>query len=305
MFAKLTLGIVLLSILTNASAQDPNKVLRISQCNQYLEEGKPEMIAYVKQQILNKKCLFYDDYSEDYLLGQIYEQEDSFELAGSYYATAFKLSKDCEHPNIAERYIRTLTRLSKFDLAYKEGLAICKEFPDNKRLWLEFKDACMWAFFIKHMNLNETYLSDFYPRETYITATNIEQVLIVRNLTTNKKNYVIDVDRSQKGYAQKWVCHYSDQERKTILFLLTEKNFDKMIAQLSEKAENVLLQSSDSEVVRMGALFALLPLDEKTFKETMKKLEAESNFTFCLCKEIRPFYAPKIQDLCGAAAHLD
>jgi hypothetical protein len=103
------------------------------------------------------------------------------------------------------RLISTYTEQQDFADSFKTGLDAYHAYPDSRGISSALKDACLWSYYIKHNELDPSYLSaDIKPE--YVVNNIDEEYLIVRNLRVdddylsvnsqalvNKKNASYDV----------------------------------------------------------------------------------------------------------------
>jgi tetratricopeptide (TPR) repeat protein len=171
------------------------------------------------------------------------------------------------------RLIEAYTFNQDFEKAYHTGLEAFRLYPENKAIAINFKDACIWSYYIRHTGLSKNYLSPAIMDE-YVVNSIPQEYLIIRKLihqgerlqvagqslkTINKLNY--DVLRC---------ITVTDKTEKELKFRL---NWD-MNTEFGGKVfptETVATNNGNPIYERIGALLVKNPkMDLKTEIEKLK-----------------------------------
>lgn len=231
-----------------------------------------------------------------YFLGVTYDVNNEVDSALYYYEKSIKNSRKPQLASV-DNIIRLYLRQGNLEKAYKLALDAIKTYPTNEVLIDEFKQVCQWSYFTKHQKISIEQLKNPTVQESYKVNTITEQYLIIKNLR-NEKNQQFHVgNRSYKGAFEIWKGKFpSSEESISIKFELTDSNLDRALEAQAQEAKIVYNDDSESIAVRIGALLAILPLDDKQMLSVLDAKDFE--IRFCTCSEVQAKHSSKVKKKC-------
>jgi hypothetical protein len=126
-----------------------------------------------------------------HFLGVIYLSEQKPDSAIWCFVKSIALNKGNVNHSQEFTYTRLInTYAAKLDFAnaFAAGYDAYKLYPDNKAIELALKDACIWAFYIKHAELNPSYILPDMKAEYLVNSVD-EEYLILRKVRVNDESY--------------------------------------------------------------------------------------------------------------------
>jgi tetratricopeptide (TPR) repeat protein len=211
-----------------------------------------DLLSVDKQQarkqflLANKKdSLFHGTY---HFLGVLYLDENQPDSA----ITCFQKSIYLNSGNINHTKEMTYVRLINaylFQYDFNNSFSIAweayQQYPENQIIQRELEDVCLWSFYIRHNNLDSTYLSSSMKDE-YIVNSIPEEYLIVRKIRVEEEPLVF---KSQGLHSKKGVnydiitCNLSKSQKDVdIKFKLNwdlNKDFGGKVVDTDEVYNNV------------------------------------------------------------------
>ena len=139
-------------------------------------QAKKDMLATIA-----KVPNFHGGY---HFLGVIYSEAGQQDSAIYYLDKAVALNTEnlqkTKEMSLA-RLIEAHTYKHDFEKAFKIGLAAYELFPENTSIATNFKDACVWSYYLKYEGLDKGYLSPNL-KENYGVTSIAQEYLIIRKL---------------------------------------------------------------------------------------------------------------------------
>jgi len=156
------------------------------------------------------------------------------------------------------RLIAAYTYNQDFENAYKVGWKAYSEYPENQSIALNFKDACVWSYYIKYTGLDRSYLSPNVKKE-YVVTSIPQEYLIMRKLVHNGQSIKSKAQtlRSIKGSnydVHSWMAN-NDSKDQELLFKLNW-NMDKEYGGKSFPTDKLLADKKSPIYERLGAILA-------------------------------------------------
>ncbi|SMC87677.1 tetratricopeptide repeat protein [Pedobacter africanus] len=122
-----------------------------------------------------------------HFLGVLYSEDQQQDSAIYYLEKAVSLNtanvNKTREMSLA-RLIEAYTFKQDFEKAYHTGLEAYGLYPENKAIAMNFKDACIWSYYIRHTGLNKSYLSPIIMDEYEVNSIP-QEYLITRKLIHN------------------------------------------------------------------------------------------------------------------------
>jgi tetratricopeptide (TPR) repeat protein len=254
--------------------------------NQYTE-AKSTLLA-VYQEMPRPLCCFW--------LGTVYSIESKRDSAIFYFEKAIKNSRK---PQLAalDHLIRENLRKLDFEKAYQLAWQALVDNPGNEVFLEEFKEVCLWSYFIKHMGFNKHYLTQTKLQKEYQSKTITEQALIIKNIRNKEGQYLHVGNRQYKGHHEIWKCRFNNsKEDIDIKFHLHNHKLDHQIELQHQLATKTYNNKEETLMVRLGALMALKPFDDKQALDLLAAPEEEVRS--CLCSELTTANGKKVKKAC-------
>lgn len=231
-------------------------------------------------------------------LGMAYDIEANRDSAIFYYQKSIENSP-ADKPQLAalDYMIRAYLRKMDFEKAYSLAWDAMQKYPGNETFIEEFKEVCKWSYFIKHLGFHKDYLTNTHLHKEYKIKTITEQELIIKNVRDNKGEHLNVGNRQYKGHFEIWKCRFNgSKEDVEITFHLHDKDLDKQIEHQHEKAKHVYNDVAEPIHIRLGALMALTPLDDKQLQDLL----ASDNeaVRLCACSEVLSSTGAKVKKTC-------
>ncbi|MCP4442317.1 MAG: hypothetical protein GY810_25700 [Aureispira sp.] len=235
-----------------------------------------------------------------YFLGVTYDVNNDVDSALYYYQIGIKNSRKPQLSSL-DNIIRLYLRQGNLEKAYELALDAIKKYPNNAVMIDEFKQVCQWSYFIKHRDLSIDYLKMPKGLESYKVNTVTEQYLIIKNLR-NEKNQPFNVgNRGYKGTFELWKGKFNQsKEEVTLKFELVDHNLDRGLEAQTKHAKTTYNDDKEDIPVRIGALLAIMPLDDKQMLSVLDSKEFE--IRYCACSEVQAKHSNKVKKKCKADA---
>ncbi|BDS11109.1 hypothetical protein [Aureispira anguillae] len=263
-----------------------NQAKELCNKNLYLE-AKPYLLA-VYSEMPRPLCCYW--------LALAYDLEEKRDSAIFYYQTCIKNSSK---PQLAawDKLIRAHLRQLDFETAYAVAWDAMQKYPGNQVLIEEFKEVCLWSYFVNHLKFNSKYLSSTQLHPEYTIKTITEQQLIIKNILNDKGQNLHVANRQYKGTYELWKCSYNNSKATIdIKFNLEDHDIDRQLAKQHLEAKEVYNNQQKPVHIRLGALIALLPISDKQMLDLLAAdLEA---IRFCVCTEVNTTTSKKIKKSC-------
>lgn len=272
-------------------AQDPIKEAWYKAkdlCNEgEYNEAKPYLLQVYKEMPRPLCCFF---------LAVTYDINNEIDSALYYYEKSIKNSRKPQLASV-DNIIRLYLRQGKLDKAYELALDAIKKYPNNEVLIDEFKQVCKWSYFTKHEKLPIEYLTNSTVQESYKVNTITEQYLIIKNLRDEKNKQFHVGNRGYKGTFEIWKGKFPSSEKTIdIKFELNDHNLDRGLEAQTQEAKIAYNDDTESLAVRIGALLAILPLDDKQMLSVLDAKDFE--IRFCACSEVQAKHSNKVKKKC-------
>jgi tetratricopeptide (TPR) repeat protein len=203
------------------------------------------------------------------------------------------------HPNkvAIQKLSRAYLRQKDFMNAYQTAKKSILEIETDPVLDLEFQDICLWSYLTKNRNLDINYLTKPSKQISYIVKTITEQKVIARNLISEQGVSFTPNTRRNVGFAERWYGYFDNPEEViSIHFVFINKEFMTEVEAQDQNAMEVFKNTSNPMFERLGALYAMMPLDKKKMSIIMEY--TDPMIRYCACKEMRSDIPKKYQKLC-------
>lgn len=122
-----------------------------------------------------------------HFLGIIYTEAQQQDSAIFYLDKAVTLNTENVNKTKEMSYARLIeayTLKQDFEKAFQTGWEAYKLYPENRSITINFKDACLWSYYIKRTGLDSSYLSLDLKDEYEVTSIP-QEYLITRKLMHN------------------------------------------------------------------------------------------------------------------------
>lgn len=231
-----------------------------------------------------------------YWLGFAYDIKDQRDSAIFYYNKSIKNS---QKPQLAawDQMIRCHLRDLDFETAYAVAWDAMQKYPGNQTFLEEFKDVCLWAYFIKHLGFHKQYLSSKKLNKEYQIKTVTEQYLIIRNIRNENGQPLHVGNRQYKGQHEIWKCRFNNsKEELEIKFHLHDHNLDRELEKQHKKAKEIYNNKENPIHIRIGALMSLTPFEDKVLLDLLAS--EDEAVRFCACSEVKAKTSKKVKKAC-------
>jgi len=292
MFSRHLFLLIVLIATSTLQAQEDDLRARWTQAkelctNEQYQQAKP-ILLNVYQEMPRPLCCYF--------LGLAYDLTNEVDSAAYYYEACINNSRK---PQLRawENLVRLHLRQADFEKAYKIAWKAIQDYPGNEVVLDEFKQICMWAYFIKHQALPKDYLTNYTLQKEYTVQTVGEQNLILKNIRNNKNQHLHVNNRQYKGLYEIWNCRFiGEKESITIKFNLKNKDLDASLDALEANAKEVYNNKEEKLLVRLGALLALTPLPDKSLLDVLAAPEEEVRL--CTCISVKSSNSKKVKKKC-------
>jgi hypothetical protein len=215
--------------------------------------------AKAKQEFINackKDSLFNGSF---HFLGVIYLDENLIDSSIFCFKKSIDLNKENVNHTKEMTYVRlydTYLKKLDFDNSFLIALEAFKLYPDNKTILQGLKDICLWSFYIKHNDLDSSYLASEI-RDEYVVNSVPEEYLIIRKIRINDHYLIFN---SQKLIKKKGVnydiisCTLSKSEKSYDVKFRLNWDLDKDFGGKVANTDNVYSNSEFPIYERIGAL---------------------------------------------------
>lgn len=231
-----------------------------------------------------------------YFLGVAYDLEGEIDSAAYYYQKCMKNSRKPQiraWENLTRMYLRQL----RFDDAYKMAREGLDQYPGNAVVLDEFKQICLWAYWLEYGELDKQYLTDYTLKENYDVGTVVEQELIIKNIRNQEDQFLHVGNRLYKGTFEEWNCRFNNSKKNIVIkFDLTDQNLARQLKKVEEKARAVYNDKEVETMLRIGAFLSLTPLSDKDMKNLL--LAEQEEIRLCACTEMNANTSNAIQKKC-------
>ncbi len=239
-----------------------------------------------------------------YWLAMAYDIEEKRDSAIFYYGKCIKNSRK---PQLAalDNLIRVHLRQLDFETAYIIAWDALTKNPGNEVFIEEFKEVCLWAYFIKHLGFHKHYLTSTKLHKEYQVKTITEQSLIIKNIRNEGGQHLHVGNRQHKGHHEIWKCRFNHSKKDIeVKFHLHDHNLDKQIEIQHEKAKKVYNNKEEAIHIRLGALMALTPFTDKQVLDLLASDKEEVRL--CTCSELNSATSKKVKKACmnDASEHI-
>lgn len=255
--------------------------------NQEYKKAKPYLLK-VYDEMPRPLCCYW--------LGLSYDLEQQRDSAIFYYQDCIKNSSKPQlaaWDNLIRAHLRQLDLKKAYDVAWEA----IQKYPGNQVLIEEFKEVCLWSYFIQHLQFDSKYLSNTTLQEAYTVKTITEQQLIIKNIRNVKGQFLHVSNRQYKGSTEIWSCSYNNsKESINIKFNLHDHDINRQLEQQHEEAKKVYNDKKQPIAIRLGAIIALLPLSDKQILDLLAAPETEVRF--CACTEVHTNNSKKVKSTC-------
>lgn len=192
---------------------------------------------------------------------------------------------------------RAYLRKKDFVNAYRVASESMLLEPEDPHFAIEFKDVCLWPYLVKNRRLDATYLTNPQKQISYIVNTVTEQKVVTRNII-NEKGIPFDSDtRRNIGFAERWYGSFGNpDEPVSIHFVFTTKELAEEVEKQDANAMEVFKNTKAPIFERVGAMYAMMPLDKKKMAVVLEY--DEPIIRHCACKEMRSDIPKKYQKIC-------
>lgn len=217
-----------------------------------------------------------DFFGAYHFLGVIYSEAQQQDSAIYYLEKAISLNtanvNKTREMSFA-RLIEAYTYKQDFEKAYQTGLEAYGLYPGNKAITANFKDACIWSYYIKYAGLNKRYLSPAMMDEYVVTSIPQEYLIVGKLIHQGERFQVVGqslktIDKSQYDVLK--CVTATDKTEKELKFKL---NWD-MNTEFGGKVfptETVATDKENPIYERLGALLVKDPrMDLKIELEKLK-----------------------------------
>ncbi len=198
MKALFTTILLALSISYNAFCQMP--VPEFFEALKLAPTNKPEA-KKIFLTALKKDPQFYGTY---HFLGAIYMGANNLDSAAWYLNKAIALNPGNVNHTKELTYLRLINNYAyqhDFKNGFNTGWECVKQYPDNKNILVALQDLCLWAFYIKSLHIDPSYLAQAAKSEYQVNNIAQEYLImrkirvdddapVLNNVTTGKKNGV-------------------------------------------------------------------------------------------------------------------
>lgn len=260
--------------------------------NKKYTEAKPLLIAVFDEM---KRPL------TAYYLGLVYDLENKLDSAAYFYDYCIDKSRRPQLQAVV-KLIRVKMRQLDMQGAYDYALNAMKQNPDSKAIRHEFKMLCQWAYMLDKEEIDAGYLSTAELQENYNITTVTQQEMILDNIRNQQDEGLFVKQRKYMGDWEIITCHWrSSRETFEIRFNRKERDLDKAIAEQSKAAIATLEDSEKPLAVRIGAMLALAPIDDKTLEKVLE--DKEWAMRLCACSEVKKTNSKRVKSICLKDSH--
>lgn len=196
-----------------------------------------------------------------HFLGVIYSEANQQDSAIYYLLKAVNLNTANINKTKEMSYARLIaayTYNQDFGSAYKVGWKAYSQYPENQSIALNFKDACIWSYYIKHTGLDKSYLSPNVKNE-YVVTSIPQEYLIIRKLMHNGQPIQSKAQtlRNIKGSnydVHSWVAN-NDLKDQELMFRLNW-DMDKEYGGKAFSTDKLIADKKSPIYERLGAILA-------------------------------------------------
>jgi ATP:corrinoid adenosyltransferase len=236
-----------------------------------------------------------------YYLGLVYDLENKLDSAAYFYDYCVDKSRNPQLQAVM-KLIRVKMRQLDIQGAYDYGLNAIKQNPDSKAIRHEFKMLCQWAYMLDRKEIDSSYLSSADLQENYTITTITQQEMILDNIRNQQDEGLFVKQRKYMGDWEIITCHWrSSKETMEIRFNRKERDLDKAIEEQHKAAKAALADSEKSLQVRIGAMLALSPIDDKTLENILE--DKEWAMRLCACSEVKKTNSKRVKSICLKDSH--
>lgn len=257
-------------------------------CNENQYTDAKSYLLEVYQEMPRPLCCYW--------LGMVYDIESKRDSAIFYYAKCIKNSRK---PQLAalDHLIRDYLRTLQYEKAYSMAWQAMMDYPGNEVFIEEFKEVCLWSYFIKHMGFHKHYLTHTKLHKEYHTKTITEQSLIIKNIRDQNGQYLHVGNRQYKGHHEIWKCRFNNSKKDVeIKFHLHNHKLDHQIEVQHQHAIKVFNNKNEALHIRIGALLACTPFNDKTMLDLLAS--DEDAIRLCACSELNTGNGKKVKKAC-------
>jgi len=202
-----------------------------------------------------KDSLFHGTY---HFLGVIYLDENHLDSAISCFQKSLDLNKENINHTKEMTYIRLIdTYLFQHDFnnSFSAAWEAYQQYPESQSIKLGLKDVCLWSFYIRHNNLDSTYLSPVL-KDKYIVNSVPEEYLIIRKIRVKEKYLVFKSQAliNEKGDNYDIItCSLSRSEETVIVKFKLNWNLNKDFGGKVVNTDDVYNNQKNQIFERVGA----------------------------------------------------